>query len=428
LVSRFPDLAVESNAAENEALCKDVNEELKELSSLVDISKKDISQDHLSCFSPGVYPEESAARFFWAFSEPLELREAGVLAMFNWRNLHVTVVPHFASNAKSNDDVSFQVQCISIGADAELKLILSESSPCEDPKSRGRILLSAVLLPVGTRIDQVRVEAVKRERWLHVMRKLSVHETRVATVQAEPRGTPSRHLPKTKTQSPIASAAACDLYISTCRRASVSAGRNMQLYLSAIMDSLVSVVASQTSAAKITFRFGNFMAASSVGAAASAKTRMFILTDDIASALIGDVNRCQCEGCREMYDHVDATTFRITPATRFVLAQRPSDDSALSLFLHQNTSREVSFAGLRISDCIPLEAYVEGTSLDSNMQRLLQAHKLYPGTPALVPAKQSFVNAKMSLEEVLSESLPPPTPPPPPPPLYLLHYRLFSTR
>ena len=142
------------------------------------------------------------------------------------------------------------------------------------------------------------------------------------------------------------------------------------------MDSMVRVVDSQTSAAKITFRFGNFMAESSEGAAASAKTRVFVVSDDIASALLGDAKRCQCEGCREIYDHVDATTFRITPATCFVLAQRPSDNSALSPFLNQHTIREVSFAGLRISDCIPLEAYVEGTSLISNIQRLLESHQV----------------------------------------------------
>jgi hypothetical protein len=386
LVSKFPDLTVECHAADNEVLCKDVNEELKELSSIVmkkGILKKDISQDQFLCFSPGIYPEESAARFFWGFSETLELREAGIFAMFNWRQLDVTILPHFAANAKSNDDVSFEVQCQSISADAELKLLLSNSPPCEDPKSRDKILLSAILLPVGTRIDIIRVEASKRERWVHVLRKLSSHENRVAAVQAEPR----RHVPKTKTQSPIA---ACDLYLSTCRQSSVSGGRNMHLYLNAIMDSLVRVVDSQTSDSKITFRFGNFMAESSACAAASAKTRVFILTDDMASALRGDPRRCQCEGCREMYDHVDAITGRLTPATCFVLAQRPSDNSARLpfpwAFLNQSTIREVSFAGLRISDCILLEAYVEGTSLDSNIQRLLQAHQ---GIQSMMQARES---------------------------------------
>jgi serine/threonine protein kinase len=366
-------LAIECCADENESLCKDLKEELKELNCTVDFSKDDISQDHLRCFSPAFYPEESAARFFWSFSETLKVREAGLFARFRWRDILVSVQPHVRSNAKSSNDVSFQVVCESVSADAELKLLPAVSSPCEDPKFTDKILLSAILLPVGTFIDKVRVEdASKRERWLHVLKNLLIHEMRASVVQVQSR----THVLESKTETRTTSTTACDLYISTCRHATVSAGRNIQLYLNAIMDSMVHVVASQDAAAEITFRFGNFMSESSAGTAASAKTRVFLLTGDIASALLGKSRRCRCEGCQEIYHHVDVNnTGSMTPATFFVLVDSlSSDNSALLQVFSKCIIQKVSFVGHRISDCIPGETYVEGSTLNTNIRHLLDEH------------------------------------------------------
>jgi hypothetical protein len=365
-------LYVECRADENEALCKDMNGELKELNSIVGFSKQVISHDHSLCFSPGIYPEESAARFFWSFPDKLELHEAGVFA--SWRVVFVTVLPHVAANAKSLDDVSFQVQCQSISADAELKLLLSDSPPCEDPKSRDTVLLSAILLPVGTHIRKVRVEASKRERWLFVLQKLSIH--RVVQVQ-----------PKTTTISPVTSAAACDLYISTCRRSSVSVGRDMKLYFSAIMDSLVRVFDPQVNGTgvKITFQFGNFMAESSESVAANAAVRMFLVTDDLASAFLGDKKRCECDGCQEIFRCVDGTS--LASKTRLVV-MRLSHLAQLQSIKHifDGIVEDVFFVNDRAIECVPREAYLEGSELDAQSERLLaEFRKLFKQPVPVAP-------------------------------------------
>jgi serine/threonine protein kinase len=369
-------LYVECRADENEALCKDMNGELKELNSIVGFSKQVISHDHSLCFSPGIYPEESAARFFWSFSDKLELHEAGVLT--SWRAVLVTVLPHVAANAKSNDGVSFQVQCQSISADAELKLLLSDSPPCEDPKSRDTVLLSAILLPVGTHIRRVRVEALKRERWLFVLQKLSIHRV----VQVEP---------KTTTISPVTSAAACDLYISTCRRSSVSVGRDMKLYFSAIMDSLVRVFDSQVNVTgvKITFQFGNFMAESSESVAANAAVRMFLVTDDLASAFLGDKKRCECDGCQEIFRCVDGTSLA---SKTCLVVMRSSHRAQLQSIKHifDGIVEDVFFVNDRVIECVPREAYLEGSELDAQSVRLLAEYRRHFKQPVPVAPLASF--------------------------------------
>jgi hypothetical protein len=150
----------------------------------------------------------------------------------------------------------------------------------------------------------------------------------------------------------------------------------MQLYLNAIMDSLVHVIASDKDHANITFQIGNILAESSSGSATSAKTRIFLLTDNIASALLGKLKRCSCDGCQEIYDHIDvvsAQNGRIAAATRFVFLH--SANSAPMQAFQKSTIQDVSFAGHHISDCIPSETYSEGSALDTNVHRIIEAHR-----------------------------------------------------
>jgi hypothetical protein len=350
-------LATECCAVENEALCIDLTEELQELRSVAEMSKEDLLYDHLLCFSPAMYPEESAARFFWSFSEVLQ-----IYSSWFWQDVHVSVKLRVTDNTKTNGDMSFEVLCES----DELMLLPSDSSPCEHPSSNREVVISAILLPKGTRIKKIRVaDASKRELWLRVLKQLPIYESRVAKVQ-----------PATQALVKAGQDVACDLYISTCRLSSVSAGRNMQLYLNAIMDSLVHVIASDKDHANITFQIGNILKESSSGSAASAKTRIFLLTDNIALALLGILRRCQCDGCQEIYDHIDvvsAQNGRIAAATRFVFLH--SANSAPMQAFEKSTIQDVSFAGRHISDCIPRETYSEGSALDTNVHRIIEAHR-----------------------------------------------------
>jgi len=372
-------LAVECRADENEKLCKDVNDKLV---FVPEIYKNDVSHEHGLCFSPALYPEESAARFFWAFSETLRARQAGSFAVFRWINdLQVTVKPHAAANATSIDDISFEVQCESNGS--ELKLLSATGTPCKDPNSADKILLSAILLPIGTPIDKIQVgDASNRERWLRVLKKLPMHEIRGNGIRVD---------------SEVDSVTACDLYISTCRKASVSAGRNMQLYLSAMMDSLVRVAPSLE--VRITFEFGNFMAKSSAGTAASAKNRIFLLTDDIVLALQDASKRCPCAGCQEIFQYV-VDNYKC-------LVTMHSLSRALPLPLKSGIISQISFKGGRIGECIPSEAYLEGQALDVQVMRLFESKAATVDEVKQTQTMHPLKTAAKHLPSVALQSLPP---------------------
>ncbi len=417
-------LTIECCADDNEALCKDLNEELKDIFSLTEIYKKDILHEHTSCFSPSFYPEESAARFFWSFSETLSAREAGAFTIFRWWDLSVAVHPLVSFNAQSIDDVFFKVQCESISADAELKLIPTDNSPHEDPKSRDKILLSAILLPIGARIVEVQVgDASKRERWLHVLQHLSMHEVTVAAV-----------VPEFKPQEGSgldSCVSACDLYVSTCRRSSVSAGRNMQLYLKAIMDCMVRVVASQGLFHKINFRFGNFMAESSAATAASAKVRMFLLTDDTISALIGNSVRCDCKECVQLFYHFHdnaggrtGKVFRRLDESTYLVSMCTGHRAWLHSFVDISGCivEGVSFAGGVVGECILRESYLEGQALYENVQHLFAKYRqrsidLSTDTAEYNPVITAFTRTQSgnawTLEVGSTQHCPPPPSSPP---------------
>jgi GTPase SAR1 family protein len=335
-------LVFECRTDENVALCENVTHKLVSVDA---IFKKNLSYDHMQSFSSEFYPEESAARFFWAFSEVLEVH-----LLTGWKDMPFKVVPLVKANGEAADGMSFQV----FSEFDELKLLSSDVPPFKNVKLAKMIQISAILVPSGTSIDKIRVsDASKRELWIHVLKKLPVvHEPRSSVVQPAVQAQPGQLASK------------CDFYISTCRHASVSGGRNLRLYLSAMMDALWRVT--DLLATTITFEIGNLMTESSSDTAARAENRIYFLTDSIASDLQDgyDVSkRCQCVGCHEMSHHA--------VHSRFVAMHRINNALLRSLRNDVMTIPDVSFEGDLISECIPTEAYLEGAALDLLFMRLL---------------------------------------------------------
>jgi hypothetical protein len=349
-------LASECRADQNEALCENVNHKLVSFDA---IFKRDVLNDHMRYFPLAFYPEESALRFFWAFSEVVE-----VPALIGWQGIQFTVVPL----VYAADSTTFQVLSVS----DELKLLPSNVPPFEHLTSTRTIIISAILLPSGTKINKIRVlDASKRERWLHVLKKLPIHESRVTAVQ------PALHVPDQMQVHQLV--LKCDLYISTCRRVSCTGGRNMRLYLSAIMDSLVRTVSviNRTNSETITFEFGYFMEESSARTAANAKTRVFLFTDEVASTFLGAPNpgakSCQCEGCQEIFRYVDVTAAKagLLAIHTSVVAMDSNTYGALLPTFKNGIMQGVSFEGNRIGDCIPWEAYLEDSALDRVVEHVV---------------------------------------------------------
>jgi len=361
-------LAVECRADENEALCRDINDQLK--IDVRAIFKKDVTAAHITSFSPAVYPEKSAAHFFLAFDDHISVRDAKAW-LFGWQNLHCSVWPR-ASDVPAVDGVTYQVLCSCDGknfngVDSELKLLSADAFPSEDPNSATKILVSAILLPVGTQISIIEVsDASKRERWLRVLKKLPLHEFRVAAVPVTPIiQSWLQNLP----QTPMLT---CDLNISACSNAAArSAGRSMPLVLSSIMDAL-----HRADSPGISWQFGNFVAA---GECAQPRVTLFLLTAAAVSAISNPTNRCKCQQCEAFFASVDLGAVRqgvvrvSACKVRAVCLEQLSSQQLQSLKdVDKDALLNVSFRGDIVSDCIHHEAYLESAQLDAKVLLLLK--------------------------------------------------------
>ena len=114
------------------------------------------------------------------------------------------------------------------------------------------------------------------------------------------------------------------------------------------MDSFTRVVSFEKTFENITVLIGNLKAAPS---ALKAKARVFLLTHDIFSALLGSSPACLCEACQEIIRHVHVEDRRIFSDEQLVAMQ----SMELAALDGSTVISGVSFAGRVLGECIPSE-------------------------------------------------------------------------
>jgi hypothetical protein len=347
-------LAVDCHADQNETLCNDINDKLIDAAA---IFKNDLTAQHISSFSPEFYPEESYARFFFLIECRIRIHEAKAMSFLGWKEVQCFVQPKYSdSGVTASKNMYLQVICRFDGIETDLKLLTKDACLPEDPKSIFQIFVSAIMLESRTQINIIEVaDASERARWVHVLKLLPVHEIKDSIFPTAP--------PEPHQIVPVANPGACTIYISACRHETVSAGRNVHLYLSAIMDSL-----NRVHDPDIVWRFGNFMSEeSSRIVAAQSKIRVFLLTGR-EYTLFGTLCGCSCAEC------VAVLESRETLSTRFVVLQNLSVQK-LQPFV-ADTIGAVSFSGKNVSECISSEEYLKSSIIDAQLRRLFDEIKL----------------------------------------------------
>jgi len=368
-------LASEFCVDENEALCKDLKMDKRSEGSA--IFQKNIVDAHRDCYSPELYPEKTALPFFWSFVEELRGRKMGSF-FGRWIQFQCSCDPQL------DPTVSFRVNCDlrNVGDAncwAEMMLLQSDSLPCESPDSSCEICLDVILIPEnsqhsGIRIDRLQVsDGANRKRWIGALKKLPVLKAHVDVPTISTAIAPSIvHAAQTILQS-----SQCDLFISLCKKAQFSAGRNMALYISSIMDSLHRVQPST----KVSFCFGNCMDDENALLEVSrASTCVFLLTSEISIDNMtdyGDAFSCECFCCtRVVSARADETKFRAnkTQSSRFrtycVKMERYSKTAAHPFL--DKTILSSSFGGNIQNQCVFQESYLEGSILDEQVLNLLK--------------------------------------------------------
>jgi hypothetical protein len=347
-------LAVECNADMNESFCKDINDKLIDTAP---IFKKDLTETHISSYSPEIYPEDSYVRFFFFFDCRIRIHQVNAIPFLRWRDLQCFVRPTYTESAVGiTKNMQLHATCQFDGKDSDLKLQATDFRLSEDPKCGFQIFVSAILLQAGIQIDIIEFEdAFKRALWMQLLKFLPVHAPKDSLLPTVS--------PKSNEGGLAVNPGACTLYISACRRAQSSAGRNMRLHLSAIMDSLNRVIDPG-----IAWRFGNFMTADlSKIASVQSKFRVFLSTGD-EFTLNDATSSCNCEECVDVF-----RKSRKPLATQFVALQSSSVQKLQPLLV--NPIASVSFAGKIVSECNFSEEYLKTSIIDAQILRLFDEIK-----------------------------------------------------